>query len=199
MPGTLQMIWRAKDTGATFKPQKTQRGRRSHAGHTVLEITLITPLMLAMLAGVIYMGRYTYIGIIVGNAARAGAAYGGKRPGDTAGITNAGCNDFLGNLGSNPGATCDASGSTGTNHLNVTSTTSCGCDNGGTVTAYGGACNNVPNTLPSDPIPACQSGGGAWVSTVTVTASGTFNTLFYWPGVPTTMTITKQAQIRATP
>ena len=167
------------------------------AGQTILEIVFIMPLMLLMLGASIDMGRYAYVGILVGSAARAGAAYGGKRPGDTTGIMNAACADYLNNLG--PNAACGSSGSTSKDYLNVTSSTSCGCDNGGAITAYGGACDDVPNSLPTDPIPACQSGGGTWTSSVTVTAAGTFGLIFNWPGIPTTITITRTATMRATP
>ena len=50
---------------------------------------LITPLLLLLLIGVIEFGRFAYLGILVGNAARAGAAYGAQslaQSADTAGI-----------------------------------------------------------------------------------------------------------------
>jgi Flp pilus assembly protein TadG len=200
-------IRRAKNCGAISGSQSGCRlGRlRAESGQSMLEVVIITPLLLLLLAGVIEMGRYAYIGILVGSAARAGAAYGGKNPGDTAGIVNAACNDFFGpggssspQLGSTPAANCGTG--SGTNYMSITSSLSCGCDNGGSVgTLYGGACNDVPNTLPTDPIPACQSGGGTWAAMVSVTASGTFTALFSMPGIPSSLTITRTAEVRVTP
>jgi len=173
---------------------------RSESGQSLLEIALVLPLLMLLALGAIDMGRYAYIGILVANAARAGASYGETRPGDSAGIVTATCNDFLNNLGSNPAPSCDGSGSASNNHLQVQSSVSCGCDKGGTVASlYGGACDDVPNSLPTDPIPACQIGGGQWVAMVTVTVSGTFNALCPWPGIPATMNISRSATVRTSP
>src|SRR5215472_6795855 len=87
--------------------QQTRRNLRPDSGQSFIEMALITPLLLLLVVGVIDMGRYAYIGILVGNAARAGAAYGAAAPGDSSGTVNAACNDFLSNLGSNPAPTCD--------------------------------------------------------------------------------------------
>jgi hypothetical protein len=181
------------------------------SGQSLFEVALVTPLLLLLLAGVVDMGRYAYIGVMVGSAARAGAAFGAKRPGDTAGIVNAACNDFLGpganpQLGSKPRATCDGTDGTSggtnpggaTNHLGITSTELCGCDSGGTITLYGGDCTLV-DTGSGGPIATCQNGGGTWPAMVRVQASGSFNTLLNWPGVPSTVTITRWAEIRVTP
>ena len=48
----------------------------SPSGQSLLEVALLTPMLLALLLGAIELGRYAYISILVGNAARAGAAYG---------------------------------------------------------------------------------------------------------------------------
>lgn len=181
-------------------PRVVSKIWRRDSGQSLIEVALITPLILVMVLGVIDMGRYAYIGILVGNAARAGAAYGSAAPGDGVGIVAAACNDFLGTTASpsnlSPTATCDVSAG-GANHLQVTSSVSCGCDNGGTISSlYGGACDDVPNKLSTDPIPMCVNGGGHWAAVVNVQASGTFNTLFNWPGIPSSITITRNADVR---
>ena len=174
-------------------------GLRLQLGQSLLEVALLTPFLLLLSVAAIDMGRYAYIGILVGNAARAGAAYGAAAPGDSTGTVNAACNDFLSNLGSNPAPTCDGSSSTTNNHLEVTSAISCGCDTGGAVSIYtGGACNNV-DTSSTGPIATCVGGGGHWAAMVTVTASGTFNALFSWPGIPSSMTINRTATVRVNP
>lgn len=123
---------------------------RSESGQSLVELALLTPLLLLLALGVIEMGRYAYIGIVVGNAARAGASYGVVRPGDSAGITTAACNDFLNNFGGKPAPSCDGSGTASSNHVGVTSTQTCGCDNAGTIATIhtGGAyCDAVPDAF----------------------------------------------------
>jgi Flp pilus assembly protein TadG len=137
------------------------------------------PLLLALLLGVIELGRYTYIGIVVGNAARAGAAYGAEHlgnSGNTTGIQQAADNDYANN-------------GQAANTITVTSTVTCGCDNGGTVTPdTNAAC------FPASP-PSCSS-GQHWVVTVSVTASGTFSSLFNYPGIPSPITVTRTSTMR---
>jgi Flp pilus assembly protein TadG len=51
---------------------------RSQRGQSLIEVALLTPLLLSLMVGTIEMGRYAYLSILVGNAARAGAAYGSQ-------------------------------------------------------------------------------------------------------------------------
>src|ERR1700724_819380 len=100
---------------------RSVRGLRSQSGQSLVEVALLTPILLALLIGGIELGRYAYIAILVGNAARAGAGYGAQslvQSVDTTGIKAAADNDFQSN-GQN------------VSKLPVTSSTSCGCDNGG--------------------------------------------------------------------
>ena len=159
---------------------------RRQSGQTLLEVALLTPLLLLLLLGVIEMGRYAYIGILVGNAAHAGAMYGSENAGnsaDTAGIQTAADNDFQNNGQS-------------ISNLTVISSNSCGCDNGGTVSGLTNACSttadpNLPNTIS-----ACQNGGGHWVIMCNVEAKGTFSSLFSYPGIPSSITIDRTAIMR---
>jgi Flp pilus assembly protein TadG len=151
---------------------------RQQSGQALLELALLTPLLLILVLGVIEMGRYAYISILVGNAARAGAAYGAQslpQSVDTTGIQTAADNDFQNN------GQAVAS-------LTVTSNTSCGCDNGGSVAAAG--CTTTTNPT------AGKCAAGHWVVMVSVTASGTFNGLFGYPGIPQSITVSKTATLR---
>ncbi len=151
---------------------------RSNAGQALLELALLLPMLLLLTMGVIEMGRYMYIYILVGNAARAGAAYGAQslgQSGDTADIQTAAQNDFQNNG--------QAAGS-----LTVTSSTSCGCDNGGTVTAAPSCAATVAATCAAH-----------WVVMVSVTASGTFNSLFNYPGIPASIDVSNTATMRVAP
>src|ERR1700680_4751475 len=97
----------------------------SPSGQSLLEVALLTPMLLALLLGAIELGRYAYFSILVGNAARAGAAYGAQNlvlSVDLTGIQTAANNDFQNN-GQN------------ISKLSVKlPPTSCGCDSNGSVT-----------------------------------------------------------------
>jgi Flp pilus assembly protein TadG len=172
---------KARVTAATAQRGFPPRGTGilcSHSGQTLVEVALLTPLLLALLVGGIELGRYAYIAILVGNAARAGAGYGAQNlvlSVDTAGIQTAADNDFRNN-GQN------------VSDLTVTSTTSCGCDNGGTTTSA--ACSTTTNPT------AGTCAAGHWVVMVQVTASGTFNSLFSYPGIPSSITVSKTSTMR---
>ena len=151
----------------------------SPSGQSLLEVALLTPMLLALLLGAIELGRYAYISILVGNAARAGAAYGAQNlvlSVDTTGIQTAAENDFQNN-GQN------------TSNLLVSSTTSCGCDSNGTVTPASSCSTATDRTAGT-----CAS--GHWVVMVSVTASGTVNSLFNYPGIPKSLTVSNTATLR---
>jgi len=150
----------------------------SRSGQSLIEVSLLMPILLALVMGTVDLGRYAYQGIIIGNAAEAGAVYGAQGlvfSANTAGIQAAVDNDYQNN-GQNIG------------NLSVSSATSCGCDSGGTVTGAG--CGTVAN--PS----AGTCGVGHWVVMVSVTASGTYSTLFPYPGIPSSGTITRTSTMR---
>ena len=133
------------------------------------------PFLLLLLLGVIEIGRYAYIGILVGNAARAGTAYGVQslaQSVDTTGITTAADNDFENNGQNVVG-------------LTVTSAVACGCDSSGTVTSA--VCTGTG---------AGTCATGHWAVTLTVTASGTFTSLFSYPGIPASISISRVSTMR---
>ena len=153
--------------------KRCQVARRSESGQSLIEVALLLPFLVLMMLGVIELGRYAYIGILVGNAARAGAAYGIEslpQSVDTVNISLAAQNDFQNN---------------GQSGLTVTSSVSCGCDSGGSVTSS--ACIGAGSG-------SCAS--GHWVVIVSVTASGTFNSLFNYPGISSSITISRTSSMR---
>jgi Flp pilus assembly protein TadG len=168
------------------RPMPKLRKTRLQSGQALIELAFVLPMILVLALGVIEIGRYAYIAILVGNAARAGADYGAQSNGqsiDTTGIQNAAYYDFAGAI----------SGSTTTNgqtvsSLTVTSTVSCGCDSAGSTTSA--SCDSTTN-----PTAGTCTGTANWVVFVAVTASGTFNSLFSYPGIPSSITITRTATL----
>ncbi len=149
---------------------------RSDSGQSLVELALITPILLVLVLGIAEMGRYAYISILVGNAARAGAAYGAQslaQSVDTTGITNAADNDFQNNGQLVSSLTVNAP------------VTSCGCDSAGTVTSA----NCTTGT-------AGTCAAGHWVVMVSVTAHGTFNSMLNYPGIPRSLTMSSTATLR---
>jgi hypothetical protein len=128
--------------------------------------------------GVTELGRYGYVGILVGNAARAGTAYGTQtlsQSVDTAGIAIAARNDFKSN-GQLP------------TDLSISSAVTCGCDSAGTVTSA--ACTGTG---------AGTCAAGHWVVTLSVTASGTFFSIFNYPLIPTSVSMSRTSSMRVRP
>lgn len=165
-------------------PSSTQRlhaersARCSESGQTLVEMGLLLPFLVLLMLGVVEMGRYGYMGILVGNAARAGTAYGTQtlpQSVDSAGITIAARNDFKSN-GQLPA------------NLNVTSAVSCGCDSGGSI---------APATCTGTGAGTCIS--GHWVVVLSVTASGTFSSIFHYPLIPASVSVSKISSMRVRP
>jgi len=152
----------------------------SPSGQSLLEVALLTPMLLALLLGAIELGRYAYFSILVGNAARAGAAYGAQNlvlSVDNTGIRTAANNDFQNN------------GQNTSNLLVTPPSTSCGCDSNGSVTPASSCSTAADSTAGT-----CAS--GHWVVMVSVTASGTINPLFNYPGIPKSLTVSNTATLR---
>lgn len=138
-----------------------------------MELALLTPLFLLLVVGAIEIGRYAARAIEVGNAARAGAAYGVQdhfAAADLPGVTAAACQDFQGQN------TCG---------LTVTKAYVCQCDNSGTVDPTPIDCTTGSCTAPSREVVSLQ-----------VTASGSFNALFTYPGIPSPITVSRTATMR---
>jgi Flp pilus assembly protein TadG len=173
------------------RPLRGPEDLRSQWGQALLEVALMLPFLLLLALGAIELGRFAYVSILVGNAARAGAAYGaqsGATSVDAPGIITTADNDFLQN-----GQLVST--------LTVTSSVSCGCDNAGTVTVgftTAAGCSDATSPGLAATISACvpPTGSGHWVAMVSVTASGTFTSLFSYPGIPSSITVSKTATMR---
>jgi Flp pilus assembly protein TadG len=138
--------------------KRVKTRRPAQSGQALLEVALVTPLLLLLAVGIIEIGRYAYYSILVADAARAGAQYGAQNLATAA--DNAGIRAAAENDGQNLAP------------LNVTVQHECGC----TGSSIGGAC----------PATSCASPNHALVY-VKVTVSGKFNSLFKYPGIPSSI------------
>ena len=134
------------------------------SGQSLVELALVLPMLLLLLVGVVEIGRYAYLDILVSNAARAGAQYGSQSlttAADASGIQSAAQNDGLASF-------------------NVTPTQLCGCDS---KTGDLGGCPT--GSVCAHPLVYVQ-----------VTVSGTFSSLFSYPGLPASMALTSTVTMR---
>jgi Flp pilus assembly protein TadG len=194
MKGCKENLYRAR------RPARKPATWPPNSGQALVELALVVPLLLTLALGVIEIGRYAYIAILVGNAARAGAAYGAQGrtfSSDTGGIIAAALADFAGG-----GSSSNTSNGLGGDTLTVTSapgstppSPTCGCDSGGTITPAGPAGNGTNAQCFVTNASLC-TGGGHWAVTVSVTASGKFNGLFSYPGIPSSITVTRTSSMR---
>jgi Flp pilus assembly protein TadG len=158
------------------------QSRELQRGQALVEFAFLLPALLLLLIGVIEIGRYAYIFILVGNAARAATAYGAQSlplSADTTGITAAAVADFQSN-GQDPAK------------LQVPAAnqvTTCGCDSSGSVVTAN--CDPSVNTSAG----TCP-GGAHWVVTLSVTAQGTFTSLFGYPGLPASLQVSRTSSMR---
>lgn len=140
----------------------------AETGQAILELAVLAPVFVALLVGLIEVGRFAHVGILVANAAHAGAQYGGQSliaAIDDTGMQNAALNDAQ-NI---PG-------------LTATATSFCQCADG------------TPSTCQPTVCPANHR-----LVFVQVTATGTFASLFKYPGLPQTVSITRQAIVQVAP
>ena len=136
----------------------TQRGRApKQSGQAILELVLVLPVLLLLTIGVIEYGRAAYYYLEVADAARAGAQYASQSLADAEDL---------------PNITKAALSNSQQDMMGAAVTVdppqqSCGCPGDG----VGGTC------------PA--SGCSYPLVYVTVTTEYTLNTLFQYPGIPT--------------
>ena len=141
--------------------------RSAQSGQALLEVALITPLLMLLAVGIIEIGRYAYYSILVSNAARAGAQYGAHSLVTAA--DTVGIQTAAKNDGQNVAP------------LTVAVQQECGC----TGSSIGATC----------PATGCMSPNRALVY-VKVTTSGKFNSLFKYPGIPTSITVSSMETMR---
>jgi len=146
-------------------------------GTALLEVALLTPLLLLLMMGIIEVGRYAELSILVANAARAGVQYGAQSlvtASDSTGIINAAMNDGqnIPQLQVNP----PSNGYSGSFVL-------CGCSD--LSSGLGSTCPATGCSSPQHPLVYVQ-----------VDTQGQFQSLFSYPGIPSSITINASAQQR---
>jgi Flp pilus assembly protein TadG len=175
---TAKLEPRGEPLTKTLGNVRTWRGiLRSQSGQSLVELAFLTPVLLLLLIGTVEMGRYTSLSIMIGNSARAGAQYGAQNTttaGDKGGIQSAALADLKDISGLKPAP-------------QVTSTFVCGCDNGGTI---------IPTPETKDACKTTCDFSSHLVTSVQVTVSGTFKSMFNYPGIPTSLIITSTATER---
>jgi Flp pilus assembly protein TadG len=143
-------------------------GLAVESGQSLVELALVLPILLLLLVGTIEIGRFAYYSILVANAARAGAQYGAQ------GLLTA-----ADNAGMLTAAQNDGQNVTG---LTVSAIQQCGCTGAG----LSGTCPVAPPcTLPNHSLVYVE-----------VTATGIFTSLFNYPGIPPSITLTSTEKMR---
>jgi Flp pilus assembly protein TadG len=147
--------------------KKPRSSWRKDSGQTLIEVALLLPLLLLLLVGTIEIGRFAYYAILVANSARAGAQYGSQSL-----VTSA---DTAGitTAAKNDGQSIAA--------LGVTVHQECGCVG-----------SSISTTCPAT---ACTYPNHALVY-VQVHVSGTFNSIFHYPGLPTSLALSSTDVMR---
>jgi Flp pilus assembly protein TadG len=143
---------------------------QNRRGAAMIELAVITTLLSLVVLGSIDFARISYHAMALTNAARAGALHGAQ-PGnstDFTGMRNAALNSAAQDIGA----------------ITVpTPTKSCECQVG----------NGAPTVMAS-----CASAcAGTVRARVRVSASKTFSTVIRFPGLPSSVTVTRVAILRA--
>ena len=150
------------------KNARIRSALRRCEGQSLVELALLMPALILLLAGTAEVGLIAYSSIEVSNAALAGVSYGAQShttASDSANILLA--------------ATQDAPNLT---NLSATTTLACTCSDGTAIT--------------------CGTAGAKCVSpariieTVTVNTSAPINTVFSFPGIANSLTLTGSATMR---
>jgi Flp pilus assembly protein TadG len=150
---------------------------REDKGQAFVELALVLPIFILLLVGVAEVGRLAYASIEVSNAARAGVAYAAQNhttAADTNNIKTATSNDA-------PEITS----------LTPTTSYSCSCESStGTITALT-SCSATNTNLTTCPSPS------RILVDVQVTTTAQVDTIFHFPGIPSTVTLRGFATMRA--
>ncbi len=140
---------------------------RPNCGAAAVEMALAMPIIVITLIGTIDFARVSYQAMALTNAARAGAQYGART---------------LGNSSDTAGIQTAAQSAAATDIGTITTvvTRTCGCS-GASPTV--GQCNST-----------CTSPLRVFV---TVKASKTFHTLAHYPGIPSSLPLSRTVELRA--
>lgn len=162
---------------------------RSDRGSAFVELALVLPLLSLVLVGAAELGRIAYFAIEVSNAARAGAAYGSQNSSTAA-------NDATHQGLVKSAALADAPelAQVAGSSFQATVATLEDCE---TVNSDGSVTESVP--VPYPMATACTSITGQTntiVNYVKVTTTAQVSTMFRYPGIPTSFTLSGSAQMR---
>ena len=147
----------------------------SDDGVAIVELALIAPFLILLTIGIIDIGLFARDSIEIANAARAGAEFGAY---STANSTNA--------MGIQLAATSDAT-DVALVSTDVSSSTYCSC--GANPSSHVAACNPVPTCATSDHLD----------SFVTVTVAKSFTPLINYPGIFSTLPLSRTATQEISP
>jgi Flp pilus assembly protein TadG len=180
--------------------------KRQQSGQTLVEMAFLVPVLLLLLVGVIEIGRYTYIAVLVGNAARAGSEYaiqGNAWAGYAPGIIAAAKNDFQNN-GQDPN-TLTVTYPAGQPNFTFANFTACTCENSSGVYVT----QPTTNYCTAPPKGTNNSAGSCpatqhWVVVSGVEARGTFNSILLpaggaFMGIPGSITIDRTSILQVAP
>ena len=151
-----------------MKPLRNHPIICSERGSSVLELALVAPLFLLLMAGAIGFGQAWRVSSAVSSAAEAGALYGLANPMDTTGMARA--------------AAADAGYDTGRSKLQTAATWGCECTDGSSAMP---SCKRKPS---------CASG---LVSYVDVTISTVYAPPLVVPGLPSSYTLHGHSRLRS--
>ncbi len=142
--------------------------RKADQGAALVELALVIPILLLLVAGAVDFGYIFYVGLQVGSAAHIGAEYGSQNPGESAGVTTA-------------AQAIDP-------HVTVKSVSyGCECSDG---TSYNATCSVQPSCTQN------STRGGNVVWRVQVTTQESVTPILTWPGFPSTFNLTSTATVR---
>jgi Flp pilus assembly protein TadG len=153
---------------------------RPDHGTSILELALLTPLLLLLVLGIIEIGRYSELSILVANAARAGVQYGAQNlaaAADTNGAQNAAVNDA-------PNALAASA-----NNSTPVCVSSWGC-----YYPEFSAPTNERTSCPSMPPDSCPPATSAVY--IQVNTHAIYSPLFSYPGLPGLVPVSGMARMR---
>jgi Flp pilus assembly protein TadG len=161
-----------------------RRRKSAEAGQALLEFAFLLPLLCLLSIGIVEIGRVVAYTVAVNNAATAGVEYGAQNPATASDI--AGMQTY---------ARRDASNNWLPGTVTATATFGCLCDTGSSGSYSGVSCTYpVPASSTCATIAATCTGQP--VECVQVTTNMTINSLFNYPGPPSSYQANGKAVMR---
>lgn len=169
------------------KTRRLSRFSRSDSGQSILEVAIVAPVLVLLLAGTYDIGRYLYAGIEIANAARAGVQYGAQNL--------VAANQYGGIISAVTGDAPEMHLQTSTAPSDVRSGPQANPSTDPPTSFLVCACDSTPATLGNcTGGSAVTCGANDRVDTfVQVIVSHSFTPTFNLPGLPSSITITRTA------